>query len=177
MAHYPHLFSEITVGRKRLRNRIAFPSTVGNYGQQHAVTDRMIDYYAARAEGGAAMIITEGLIVHESSMPPPNIITLFEERNFDGLQRLAAAVESHGCRLVGQLWHLGRQQLWNSVASPVGVTNQPDAYSSSAGSPARSRSPRKPASVAQPMPWIHAGAGSLRAFTNSASASTSATSP
>jgi 2,4-dienoyl-CoA reductase-like NADH-dependent reductase (Old Yellow Enzyme family) len=126
---YPDLFSEILVGRKTLRNRITFPATVGNYAQQHAVTAQMIDYYEARAQGGAAMIVTEGLIVHESSMPPPTIVTLYDRQHLDGLQRLAAAVETHGCRLVGQLWHVGRQQLWNSVASPVGVSDQPDAFS------------------------------------------------
>ncbi len=127
--HYPHLFSEITVGRKKLRNRIVFPATLANYAQQHAVTDRMIDYYAARAEGGAAMIVTEGLSVHETSMPQPAVVTLFDDAHFDGLQRLAAAVETHDCRLIGQLWHVGRQQLWNPVASPVGVSDQPDALS------------------------------------------------
>lgn len=127
--HYPHLFSEIRVGRKKLRNRIAFPATLANYAQQHAVTNRMIDYYAARAEGGAAMIITEGLSIHETSMPQPAVVTLFDDAHFEGLQRLAAAVETHDCRLVGQLWHVGRQQLWNPVSSPVGVSEQPDAYS------------------------------------------------
>ncbi len=88
---YPDLFSEILVGRKTLRNRITFPATVGNYAQQHAVTAQMIDYYEARAQGGAAMIVTEGLIVHESSMPPPTIVTLYDRQHLDGLQRLAAA--------------------------------------------------------------------------------------
>ena len=69
---YPDLFSEILVGRKTLRNRITFPATVGNYAQQHAVTAQMIGYYEARA----AMIVTEGLIVDASSMPPPTIVTL-----------------------------------------------------------------------------------------------------
>lgn len=127
--HYRHLFSEITIGRRKLRNRIAFPATLANYAQRHAVTDRMIDFYRARAEGGAGMIITEGLSVHESSMPQPAVVTLFDDANFDGLQRLAAAVESNDCRLVGQLWHVGRQQLWNPVAAPVGVSEQPDALS------------------------------------------------
>ncbi len=129
MTHYPHLFSEISVGRKKLRNRIVFQATLPNYAQEHAVTDRMIDYYAARAEGGAAMIITEGLSIHETSMPQPAVVTLFDDTHFEGLQRLAAAVETHDCRLVGQLWHVGRQQLWNPMASPVGVSDQPDAYS------------------------------------------------
>ncbi len=127
--NYPDLFSEILVGRKTLRNRITFPATAGNYAQQHAVSAQMIDYYEARAQGGAAMIVTEGLMVHESSMPPPTIVTLYDRQHLDGLQRLAAAVETHGCRLIGQLWHVGRQQLWNSVASPVGVSDQPDAFS------------------------------------------------
>ena len=123
------LFTSFQLGRKRLRNRIVFPAVVSMYGQQNRITDRMIDFYAARAEGGAAMIITEGLSIHASSVPAPGIVTVFDAANFEGFERLAQAVEQHDCRLLGQLWHVGRQALWNPVEAPVGVSSIPDAYS------------------------------------------------
>ena len=123
------LFTPFQLGRKRLKNRIVFPAVVSMYAQQHRVTPRMIDFYAARAAGGAAMLVTEGLSVHASSVPAPGIVTVFDPANFAGLQQLAQAVERHDCRLLGQLWHVGRQALWNPVEAPVGVSSLPDAYS------------------------------------------------
>lgn len=129
MTSYTHLFAPLVLAGKHLKNRIVFPAVLPNFAQQYRVTDRMITYYTERAVGGVGMIITEGMSVHPSSMPQPSVATIFDEANFSGLQRMAAAVERHDCRLVGQIWHVGRQQLWNPVDAPVGVSALPDAYS------------------------------------------------
>jgi dimethylglycine catabolism A len=123
------LFTPFELAGRRLRNRIVFPAVLSNYARENRVTPRLVDYYAERAAGGAAMLVTEGLSVHASSVPQPNVATVFDPANFDGFQRLAAAVERHDCRLLGQLWHVGRQQLWSPVEAPVGVSALPDAYS------------------------------------------------
>jgi len=123
------LFTPIELAGRRLRNRIVFPAVLSNFARENRVTPRLVDYYAERAAGGAAMLITEGLSIHASSVPQPNVATVFDAANFDGFQRLAAAVEEHDCRLLGQLWHVGRQQLWSPVDAPVGVSALPDAYS------------------------------------------------
>lgn len=126
---YRRLLSEIQIGQHRLRNRVAHVATVTNFGRENRVTARLIDYARARAKGGTALLVTEGMSVHATSIPTPNIVTLFDPENRDGLKRMAGSVESEGCRLLGQLWHVGRQQLWNPVAHPVGVSERFDAYS------------------------------------------------
>ncbi len=123
------LFTPFELAGKRLRNRIVFPAVLSNFARENRVTPRLVDYYAERAAGGAAMLVTEGLAIHASSVPQPNVATVFDAANFEGFQRLAAAVERHDCRLLGQLWHVGRQQLWSPVDAPVGVSALPDAYS------------------------------------------------
>ena len=123
------LFTPHTLGRKKLKNRIVYPAVLSIYAQQNRVTDRLITYYEERARGGAAMLITEGMAIHPSSVPQPGVVCIFDPDNFAGLQRMAAAVEAHDCRLVGQLWHVGRQALWNPVDAPMGVSSLPDAYS------------------------------------------------
>src|SRR5262245_22490315 len=123
------LFTPFELAGQRLRNRIVFPAVLSNFARENRVTPRLIDYYAERAAGGAAMLVTEGLSIHASSVPQPNVATVFDPANFDGLQRLTAAVERHDGRLLGQLWHVGRQQLWSPVDAPVGVAALPDAYS------------------------------------------------
>ena len=129
MTAYARLFAPLDLAGKRLKNRIVFPAVLPNFAQQYRVTDRMVTYYAERAIGGVGMIITEGMSVHPSTMPQPGVAAIFDEANFSGLQRMAEAVERHDCRLVGQIWHVGRQQLWNPVDAPVGVSPLPDAYS------------------------------------------------
>lgn len=126
---YPHLFEPLTLAGQELRNRICFPAVVSLLGREHRITPRWIDYYVERAKGGAAMLVTEGLSVHASSSPQPGVITLYDDRNDEDLRRAAEAVEQHDCRFVGQLWHVGRQALWNPVAAPLGVSDQPDALS------------------------------------------------
>jgi hypothetical protein len=123
------LFTPFALAGKRLKNRIVFPAVLSNYSEHNRVTPRLIDYLAERAAGGAAMIVSEGLSIHASSVPQPHVVTTFEPENFAGLQRMADAVERHDCRILGQLWHVGRQQLWSPVDAPVGVSALPDAYS------------------------------------------------
>ncbi len=128
-SRFERLLSPLAVGQRRVKNRIVFPAVVSNAGSGNLMTDRFLDYYGERARGGAGMIVTEALVVHPTSIAQPSVVTVFDERNDDGLRRLADRVEGEDCRLLGQLWHIGRQQLWNPVASPVGVSDQPDAFS------------------------------------------------
>lgn len=128
-APYRKLFSPLTLGGCAVKNRIAFPAVVSLFADQHQITSRWIDYYAERAKGGAGMLITEGLSIHASSSPQPGVVALYDSRNDDWLRRAADAVEKHDCRFLGQLWHVGRQVLWNPVSAPWGVSDQPDAFS------------------------------------------------
>ena len=121
------LFSPITVGGRELRNRIVHAATVTGLGKDRAVTDRLIAYHAARASGGAAMIVTELMNVHPTSTGAPILVSIHDEDNLAGLTRWAEAVERHGCRLIGQLGHIGRQQLWGFDSVPRSASSQPEA--------------------------------------------------
>ena len=121
------LFSPIAVGARELRNRIAHAATVTGLGKDRAVTDRLIAYHAARARGGTAMIVTELMNVHPTSSGAPILVSIHDEANLGGLTRWAEAVERHGCRLIGQLGHIGRQQLWGLDSVPRSASSQPEA--------------------------------------------------
>ena len=121
------LFSPIAVGGRELRNRIVHAATVTGLGRDRAVTDRLIAYHAARAEGGTAMIVTELMNVHPTSAGAPILVSIHDEANLGGLARWAEAVEQYGCRLIGQLGHIGRQQLWGLDSVPRSASSQPEA--------------------------------------------------
>jgi 2,4-dienoyl-CoA reductase-like NADH-dependent reductase (Old Yellow Enzyme family) len=126
---FTRLFSPLQVGGRTLRNRIALPATLTNYGSGNRITPRWINFLAERAKGGAGMIITEILAVDPAALAQGAIITAFDAANEDDFKATAAEVEGQGAFLVGQLWHPGRQQLWSPIWSPKGISDQPDAYS------------------------------------------------
>src|SRR4029079_3327217 len=128
-AYFPRLFSPLRVGQRMLRNWIALPATTTNYGARNRVTDRWIDFLAERAKGGAGLVITEIIAVDPAALCQASTVTGYEAENEDGFKRAAEAVEGEGACLIAQLWHPGRQQLWSPVASPKGISDQPDAYS------------------------------------------------
>jgi dimethylglycine catabolism A len=104
---YPSLFSPYTLAGKRLKNRIVHASMTTRMGDKGRVTQRQLNYYANRARGGAAMIVTEPLSMALHQRIPYKIVA-YNDDELDGLKRWAHAVESHDCRLLGQIQDPGR---------------------------------------------------------------------
>ncbi len=126
---YPNLFSPLQVGAHTLRNRVVHTATVSGYGASTRPTQRLIDYHQARAAGGTAMIVTELMPVHHTSLANPFLVSVYDEDNLDLFKRWAEAVEGEDCRLIGQLGHVGRQQLWSPLTTPVSASAMPDPLS------------------------------------------------
>lgn len=76
-------------------------------GYQSQVSDRQIQYYENRAKGGAALIVTEPLLMAPHQTNPARI-RVWNDDNLGGLKRWADAVERHDCRLLGQIQDPGR---------------------------------------------------------------------
>lgn len=126
---YPHLFSPLEVGGHELPNRLCLPATLTNFGAGNRVTERWSNFLVERAKGGTALLVSEIIAVDPNAIAHAAVVTGFEDENLPALTRTAAAVQAAGGFLVGQLWHPGRQQLWHPTRSPMGVSDQPDAYS------------------------------------------------
>ena len=108
MSPYPRLFSPITLAGKRLRNRIVHPSMTTVCGEGGRATDRLIQYHANRARGGAAMIVTEPLNAAPHQQRITTRVRIWNDDEIAGLKRWAGAVEGEDCRLIGQLQDAGR---------------------------------------------------------------------
>ena len=126
---YPYLFSELEVGTRTLRNRIALPATLTNFGAANRITDRWVDFLAERARGGCGLIVTEIIAVDPEALAHGAIVTGYDDANDAGFEQVAGEVQAAGSCILGQLWHPGRQQLWHPTRSPAGVSDQPDALS------------------------------------------------
>ena len=107
MADFHTLFTPFQLAGKTLRNRVVHASMSLLATPAGRVTDRMIQYHANRAAGGAAMTITEPLAMmrHQAGIPR---VQVWRKDDTQGLKRFADAVESQDCRLLGQIQDAGR---------------------------------------------------------------------
>lgn len=101
------LFQSITINGLLVKNRIFMPAMHLNMARNFSVTDRLVEFYAARARGGAGMITVGYATVDEFSGNPGNIGAHGDEF-IPGLTRLSAAIRENGARSSVQLNHAGR---------------------------------------------------------------------
>lgn len=106
-AFFPTLFSPIDIGGVTLRNRIIHAAIVTQYVADGAPTERLLNYYRARAAGGAAAIVTEPIAMTRFSRLPSRL-RCWDDEGFDQLQRVAAIINKSGAHVLGQIQDSGR---------------------------------------------------------------------
>ncbi len=93
--HFPKLFSPMRIGKLEVKNRFVVPAVTTNFAEPNGdVGDRLINYLAARAQGGFGLIVTENLGVHESGRVMPRMGMADTDERIPHLARLAQAVKS-----------------------------------------------------------------------------------
>jgi 2,4-dienoyl-CoA reductase (NADPH2) len=93
-----------------LRNRIVFSAHLTNYATQNGrPSDQHAAYYAARAAGGAGLIITEEHSTHPTDWPYEKLIHGFHPDVIPGYRRITEAVHAHGVPILAQINHNGGQ--------------------------------------------------------------------
>lgn len=96
------------MGPLRLRNRIIMGPMGTNYGTGDGFsTERDKLYYAERAHGGAAMIITEAMVVSPNARNHRNSLCIHHDRFIPGLAAVVDAIHDGGALAVAQLNHRG----------------------------------------------------------------------
>ena len=97
-----------TLGSLRLKNRVVMAPMGTNYSTTDGLsTERDKQYYAERARGGVAMIMTEAMVVTEHARPHKNSLCCYHDRFIPGLATLVEAIKAHDCHVFGQLNHRG----------------------------------------------------------------------
>jgi 2,4-dienoyl-CoA reductase-like NADH-dependent reductase (Old Yellow Enzyme family)/thioredoxin reductase len=104
------LLTPISVGKLILKNRIVMPAMATNFGNvDGSVSDRLIDYYVARAKGGLGLIIIEFTAVSFEGRFTQNQLRVDSDRFIHGFAKLVDAVHREGARIFLQLHHAGRR--------------------------------------------------------------------
>jgi len=117
--HFAKLFEPGKIGKMDLKNRIIFPPLATHMASDEGgVTDQLIDYYAARARGGAGLIVIEGSF--PSAVGHPRRIALDSDSRIPGLKRLAEAIRAGGAKAMIEInTHMGRQDRFPISPSDV----------------------------------------------------------
>ena len=103
------LAEPLALGGRTMRNRIVLAPMSVCYGDTDGrITANMVEHYARRAAGGAAMVITENLAVSGAGRQLPRQALINDEKQLPGLTALAQAIRREGALAVVQIVHAGR---------------------------------------------------------------------
>ncbi|MBC3195030.1 mycofactocin system FadH/OYE family oxidoreductase 1 [Pseudonocardia sp. C8] len=121
------LGAPLRLGRRELRNRIVFTAHLTGFAEGGLPTARHAAYYAARAAGGAGLVITEEHAVHPHDRPYERLIRGHDPAVLPGYRLLTEAVRGHGAVVLAQLNHNGAQGSGMYSREPVvGPSALPD---------------------------------------------------
>jgi len=113
------LFAPLRVGRLTLRNRIVFSAHLTNQARDGMPTEQHAEYYAARAAGGAGLIISEEHSTYPGDRPYEKLIHGFDPAVVPAYRRITDAVHAHGTPILAQLNHNGGQSSSMYTRTPV----------------------------------------------------------
>jgi len=107
---YDKLFSPGKIGSCGLKNRIIMAPFNKNYNARDgSITQRQIDYFIERADGGAGLLLVGATYVSPESKGHIFQQGLHTDAVIGSYVRLADAVHEHGAKIGVQLNHRGRQ--------------------------------------------------------------------
>ena len=124
------LFQPIALGTTQLTSRVVRTAHGTGMAVPH-ITDRFIDYFVARADGGCALSIIEASRVHPST---GNDLQLYGDQIVPGYRRLMKALRPYDMRVFQQLFHGGNVYPaadggtpWavSDIAGPWGIVGRP----------------------------------------------------
>jgi len=110
-ARFKKVFEPTNISQMQLKNRIVMPPMGTNYAEAGgAVSQRMLDYYEARARGGVGLIIVEGsapsLRCNTYLQGPPSYqASLGDDKFIPGWQKLTDAAHKYNARIAIQIMH------------------------------------------------------------------------
>ena len=106
---YRYLWTPLALGPVTVRNRIVFSAHLTNYARDGKPTEQHAAYYAARAAGGAGLIVTEEHSTHPTDWPYEKLIHGFHRDVIPGYRAITDAVHRHRVPIFAQINHNGGQ--------------------------------------------------------------------
>jgi 2,4-dienoyl-CoA reductase-like NADH-dependent reductase (Old Yellow Enzyme family)/thioredoxin reductase len=97
--HFPHLFSEGTIGGCTVKNRIIMSLFPTKYATESKVNPQMLEFYRARARGGAGLIVLDcPCLDYPRAYKGPHELRIDGPEYIEGVQELLGAIHAEGSR-------------------------------------------------------------------------------
>ncbi|TFK38125.1 hypothetical protein BDQ12DRAFT_723485 [Crucibulum laeve] len=107
-SHFVPLMRPLRLGDLTLRNRIAMSALTRSRAPTTIPTEIMVKYYRQRAEGGAGLIISEGILISRQGTEWPYAPGIWNHEQVEEWKKITDVVHAAGGYIYAQLWHLGR---------------------------------------------------------------------
>ena len=120
-AQYPNLLAPLNLGFTTLPNRVLMGSMHTGLEEAHDGFARMAAFYAERARGGAALIITGGVAPNFAGRLEPRASQLSYPWHVAKHQVITSAVHAAGGKIALQILHAGRYAFHPLAVAPSSV--------------------------------------------------------
>ncbi|SEK25643.1 2,4-dienoyl-CoA reductase (NADPH2) [Roseivivax marinus] len=104
---YPHLLQPLDLGFTTLKNRVLMGSMHTNL-EETGDWNRVAEFYAARARGGAALMVTGGMAPNREGGVFPGAAGLFSDQDIANHRVVTDRVHEAGGKIAMQILHAGR---------------------------------------------------------------------
>ena len=106
--HYPHMFEPLDLGFTTLKNRMVMGSMHTGLEDRFFNYPKLAAYFAERAKGGVAMMITGGISPNHEGWLVPAGGTLNHKGDVINHRKVTKAVHQYDCKIILQILHSGR---------------------------------------------------------------------
>ena len=120
MTRYPHLFAPLDLGHVTLPNRVLMGSMHTNL-EERGDWNRVAEFYAARARGGAGLIVTGGMAPNAEGAVFPGAAGLFSPQDIASHRLVTERVQDCGGRIALQILHAGRYAYGPGCVAPSAI--------------------------------------------------------
>lgn len=118
MSAYPTLLQPLTVGHLTLPNRVLMGSMHTGLEEHPDGLSRMARFYAERARGGVALIVTGGIAPNAAGRVMAGARVLSSATEVSGHREITQAVHAEGGRIALQILHTGRYAMLPGAVAP-----------------------------------------------------------
>ncbi len=120
MADYPHLLAPLDLGFTTLKNRVLMGSMHTGLEETHD-WNRVAEFYAERARGDVALIVTGGIAPNEEGAVLPGAAGMQNQQDIDNHAVITSRVHENGGKIAMQILHAGRYGYTPKCVAPSPV--------------------------------------------------------
>ncbi len=120
MTDYPTLLAPLDLGFTTLKNRVLMGSMHTNL-EETGDWNRVAEFYAARARGGVALMVTGGMAPNREGGVFPGAAGLFSEKDIANHRMVTDRVHEAGGKIAMQILHAGRYAYGPECVAPSAI--------------------------------------------------------